>query len=72
MRMVVHTKERQTRSLSTRGLSRVPVDEIQCGEICMISGIPDINIGDTICPQGSPDPMPMLKIEEPHFPELHG
>ena len=31
----------------------------------MISGIPDINIGDTICPQGAPDPMPMLKIEEP-------
>mgnify|MGYP000843712159 CR=1 FL=1 len=48
-----------------KGLSRVPVEEIQCGEICMISGIPDINIGDTICPQGAPDPMPMLKIEEP-------
>ena len=48
-----------------KGLSRIPVEEIQCGEICMISGIPDINIGDTICPQGAPDPMPMLKIEEP-------
>ena len=48
-----------------KGLSRIPVEEIQCGEICMISGIPDINIGDTLCPQGAPDPMPMLKIEEP-------
>lgn len=48
-----------------KGLSRVAVPEIQCGEICMISGIPDINIGDTICPAGEPDPMPMLKIEEP-------
>ena len=48
-----------------KGLSRIPVSEIQCGEICMISGIPDINIGDTICPEGQPDPMPSIKIEEP-------
>ncbi len=48
-----------------KGLSRIAVPEIQCGEICMISGIPDINIGDTLCPAGQPDPMPMIKIEEP-------
>ena len=48
-----------------KGLSRIAVPEIQCGEICMISGIPDINIGDTICPAGEPDPMPMIRIEEP-------
>lgn len=48
-----------------KGLSRIPVDEIQCGEICMISGIPEINIGDTLCPVGQPDPMPAIKIEEP-------
>ena len=48
-----------------KGLSRIPASEIQCGEICMISGIPDINIGDTLCPVGAGDPMPMIKIEEP-------
>ena len=48
-----------------KGLSRVAVSEAQCGEICMISGIPDINIGDTICPAGKVEPMPMLTIEEP-------
>ena len=48
-----------------KGLSRIPAAEIQCGEICMISGIPDINIGDTLCPVGQGDPMPMIKIEEP-------
>ena len=31
----------------------------------MISGIPDISIGDTITPDGMPDPMPMISIEEP-------
>lgn len=48
-----------------KGLSRIAVPEIQCGEICMISGIPDISIGDTLCPVGAPDPLPMIKIEEP-------
>lgn len=48
-----------------KGLSRIPVREIQCGEICMISGIPNINIGDTLCPDGVVEPMPMIKIEEP-------
>ena len=48
-----------------KGLSRIPVEEAQCGEIVMISGIPDINIGDTLCPVGVADPMPMIKIEEP-------
>ena len=48
-----------------KGLSRVAVPEAQCGEIVMISGIPDISIGDTLCPEGSPDPMPVIKIEEP-------
>ena len=48
-----------------KGLSRIPVPEIQCGEICMISGIPDISIGDTLCPVGEPKPMPIIEIEEP-------
>ncbi|MBR2595893.1 MAG: translational GTPase TypA [Solobacterium sp.] len=48
-----------------KGLSRIAVPEIQCGEICMISGIPDINIGDTLCPVDHPNPMPMISIEEP-------
>lgn len=48
-----------------KGLSRVPVQEAQCGEIVMISGIPDIMIGDTLCEVGNPEPMPIIKIEEP-------
>jgi GTP-binding protein len=41
------------------------VIEAGTGEIVCISGIPDINIGDTLCPVGQGDPMPMIKIEEP-------
>ena len=48
-----------------KGLSRVAVPEAQCGEIVMISGIPDISIGDTLCPLGEANPMPTIAIEEP-------
>lgn len=48
-----------------KGMSRVAVKKIQCGEICMISGISDISIGDTLCPVDSPNPLPTIKIEEP-------
>ncbi|MGI6203974.1 MAG: translational GTPase TypA [Anaerovoracaceae bacterium] len=48
-----------------RGLSRVPVEEAQCGDIVVISGIPDIMIGETITDMNDPQPMEMIKIEEP-------
>lgn len=48
-----------------RGLKRTPVEEAECGDIVVISGISDITIGETICNEGKPDPMPMIHIEEP-------
>lgn len=47
------------------GLKRVAVNEAQCGEIVLISGISDISIGDTINDENNPAPLPMIKIEEP-------
>ena len=47
------------------GLKRTPVDEAQCGDIVLISGIENIEIGDTICQEGIVDPMPQIDIEEP-------
>lgn len=48
-----------------KGLSRVAVEEAQCGEIVMISGISDIEIGDTVCGDDSVDALPAIEIEEP-------
>ncbi len=48
-----------------KGLSRIAVPSAQCGEIVMLSGISDIEIGDTICTLGNPLPMPQIQIEEP-------
>ena len=48
-----------------RGLKRIPVEEALAGDIVVVSGIPDISIGETICEEGKEDPMPMISIEEP-------
>ena len=48
-----------------RGLKRMAVPQAECGDICVVSGISDISIGETICAQDAPDPMEMIHIEEP-------
>ena len=48
-----------------QGLKRTAITEAQCGYIVLISGIDNIEIGDTICQLGDVDPMPQIDIEEP-------
>lgn len=48
-----------------RGLQRMPVKEAQCGDIVVVSGIPNISIGETICDPEKPEPLEMIHIEEP-------
>ena len=47
------------------GLNKVEVNEADIGSIVAISGIADVNIGDTICSPENPDPIPFQKISEP-------
>ena len=48
-----------------QGLKRVSVDEVGSGDICVVSGLPEITIGDTICVEEAIDPLPSISIEEP-------
>jgi len=48
-----------------QGLKRTAIQEAQCGDIVMISGIENIEIGDTIGLENHFDPMPQIEIEEP-------
>lgn len=48
-----------------RGLKRMPVDQAECGDIVVVSGISDISIGETICDPDHPDALEMIHIEEP-------
>jgi GTP-binding protein len=47
------------------GLKQVNVKEAGSGEIVVISGIPNISIGETLCNVDNPMPMELIKIEEP-------
>ena len=47
------------------GLNRTSIREAQCGDIVLISGIDDIEIGDTIGPVDVYDPLAQIDIEEP-------
>ena len=47
------------------GLKRVEKEEVSAGDIVCISGIPEINIGDTICDINNPEKIPFVDIDEP-------
>ena len=47
------------------GLKRVEVNEATIGSIVAVSGITDIQIGDTICSPDNPVALPFQKISEP-------
>ncbi len=51
--------------LQIEQLQRVSTQTATVGDIVWISGIDDINIGDTICASGSYDPVDFTKISEP-------
>ncbi len=51
--------------LNFKGLERVLVDEAVAGDIVLINGIDEIGIGTTVCAIDNPDPLPMLKVDEP-------
>ena len=48
-----------------KGLSRVPVKSAPAGDIAVVSGIPDISIGETIGEVDQVQPMEMIEIEKP-------
>lgn len=47
------------------GLKRVEVDEAMMGDIVCVSGIVDLNIGETACDPNCIEPLPFVKIDEP-------
>ncbi len=47
------------------GLKRIEVEEAGAGDIICMSGIADINIGDTICDYEHPEKIPFVDIDEP-------
>lgn len=47
------------------GLDRVEMAEVTAGEIVAMTGIPDVNIGETIADPDDPRPLPPIVVDEP-------
>ena len=47
------------------GLKKIEIEEASAGEIVAIAGLPDINVGETICDSSSVEVLPPLHIDEP-------
>ncbi len=47
------------------GLGKTVADEVGAGDVVAISGITDINIGETICAPDCIEPLPFVKIDDP-------
>lgn len=48
-----------------KGLDRVETNDASIGDIIALSGIEDINIGDTVTDKEDPKPLPRIIIDEP-------
>ncbi len=47
------------------GLKRIEINEARAGDLIAVSGMEEINIGETVCPPNELDPLPQLRIDEP-------
>jgi len=47
------------------GLKRIDIPEAKLGDIVAVSGVGDVNIGETICDIEFPEPLPFVNIDEP-------
>jgi len=56
---------RVTKIFGFQGLKRIEVEEALPGDLVAVSGMEDINVGETVCPVDAQDPLPVLRIDEP-------
>jgi GTP-binding protein len=56
---------RITKLFGTRGVDRVDIEEARAGDIVIVAGVDSIDVGDTVCDPGHPEPLPRIAIDPP-------
>jgi len=56
---------RVTKIFGFFGLKREEVNEAYAGDLIAVSGMEDINVGETVTPRDKQDALPVLRIDEP-------
>ncbi|HLE39288.1 MAG TPA: translational GTPase TypA [Acidimicrobiia bacterium] len=58
-------RRRLTQLLGFAGLSRIDVAERVAGDLFVVAGFPEVEIGDTLADPDNPEPLPRLQVDEP-------
>jgi GTP-binding protein len=58
-------RRRLTQLLGFEGLRRTDVDERAAGDLFVVAGFPEVEIGDTLADPSDPHPLPRLQVDEP-------
>ena len=56
---------RVTKLMGFFGLKRLEIEEAYAGDLIAVSGMEDINVGETVCPVEHQEALPILRIDEP-------
>src|SRR5699024_2449430 len=56
---------RVTKLFGFMGLNQVEIQEAKAGDLIAVSGIEEINVGETVCPVDHPEALPLLRIDPP-------
>ena len=58
-------KRRLSQLMAYMGVSRFEVDELRAGDLFVVAGFPEVEIGDTIASAETPVALPRLTVDEP-------
>lgn len=59
------SSHRVSKLFGFRGLQRIEINQASAGDIVAVAGIPEVQIGETLCATDCPESRPLIDIEEP-------
>lgn len=59
------SNHRVSKLFGFQGLKRIEIDSAEAGDICAVAGIPEVQIGETLCDTSDPTGLPPIELEEP-------
>ena len=58
-------RSRVTKLYTHLGLARVETEEVSAGDIIALTGVDEVQIGDTLTDPSAPDALPVMSVDEP-------
>jgi GTP-binding protein len=58
-------KRKLSQLMTFTGITRTEADAIEAGDLFIVAGFPEVEIGDTLADPANPNPLPRLTVDEP-------